>query len=406
MGQRVAVNAEPSQVPVRIAVVIPTRNRQPLAMKAVQSLLDQAPRLDIVVCDNSTSPGPLQDFCRGRPSVHYLRPPAELSMPANWDYAVRTAMEMSPATHFSVHYDRKLSKPGAWAPLARLAGRFPDRLITFGADVVAAHPPPLRLWQTPWTGGVYAIGSAKVAQLLATGHVGRISHLLPIFSNCLVPRPILERIVGNFGDLCDSTGPDSAFMWRFLAFEPGYLHLDRPMGIYYASHRSTGVGYLRNEGGDFPDFMKTYGERQWLEAAPVPGLNLGQNLLYHEHELVRRRTGDRLPPLDRAAVLDDMAGFLQWVADPELKDRFRALLRENGWTGSEPEPYPPRAWRSVAWEMLTRLRMKAQGFDPPHICGFSFRSDEKALDFALRYPRRPEPSRTHLELVEPEAIES
>jgi hypothetical protein len=406
MGQGVAVNPDPSQIPVRIAVVIPTRNRQQLAMNAVQSLLDQGPALDIFVCDNSTAPEPLRDFCRGKERVHYLRPPAELSMPANWDFAVRTAMDMSPATHFSVHYDRKISKPDAWAPLADVAGRTPGRLITFGADVVAAHPPPLRLWQTPWTGGTYAIESAKVAHLLATGHVGRISHLLPIFSNCVVPRRILDGIVEYFGDLCDSTGPDSAFMWRFLALEPGYVHFDRPTGIYYASHRSTGVGYLRNKGGDFPDFMKTYGERQWLEAAPLPGLNLGQNLLYHEHELVRRRTGDRLPPLDRAAVLDDMGSFLQWIADPQLKERFRAVLRENGWSGSEPVPYPPRAWRSIGWEMLARLRMKAHGFTPPHICGFSFRSDERALEFALRYPRRAEPSRTHLELVEPEALDS
>ena len=406
MRQKAAVNAESSPLPARIAVVIPTRNRQPLAMNAVRSLLDQAPELDIILCDNSTDPEPLREYCRGRARVHYLRPPSELSMPANWDFAVRSAMEISPATHFSVHYDRKLSKPDGWAPLAELAGRIPDRLITFGADFITAFPPPLRLWQTPWTGGAYAIESAKVAHRLATGHVGRISHLLPILSNCLVPRRILERIVGHFGDLCNSTGPDSAFMWRFLALEPGYVHCDRSTGIYYASQRSTGVGYLRNEGGDFPDFMKTYGQGQWLEAAPIPGLNLGQNLLYHEHELVRRRTGERLPPLDRAAVLDDMGSFLQWIADPQLKERFRSVLRENGWSGSEPVPYPRRAWRSIGWEMLARLRMKVHGFTPPHICGFSFRSDERALDFALRYPRRAEPDRTHIELVEPEALNS
>jgi len=390
--------------PVRIAVVIPTRNRQQLAINAVRSLLDQNPALDIILCDNSTSAEPLQEFCRGDARVSYLRPEGELSMPANWDFAVRRAMELSPATHFSVHYDRKLSKPGAWAKLAELAGRIPDRLITFGADVIAAHPPPLRLWQTPWTGGAYEIESGRVARLLASGQIGRISHLLPILSNCLVPRPILNRIVERFGDLCDSTGPDSTFMWRFLALEAGYVHCDIATAIYYASHRSTGVGYLRNKGGDFSDFMQTYGERSWLDHAPIPGLNLGQNLLYHEHELVRRQTGERLPPLDREAVLDDLAGFLQWVAEPGLRESFRRLLREHGWTGSEPEPYPRPTWRSIVWQKLTRIRMKLLGETPPHICGFSFRNDEEALSFALRYPRRAEPDRTHLTLVEPEAL--
>src|SRR5688572_21373546 len=96
---------------VKIAIVIPTRNRPQLAINAVKSLLDQDCEIDIFVADNSSSPDGLPDFCRDS-GVHYLRPGSELSMPENWDFAVRRAMEISDASHFSVHYDRKFSRPG------------------------------------------------------------------------------------------------------------------------------------------------------------------------------------------------------------------------------------------------------------------------------------------------------
>ena len=389
---------------VRIAVVIPTRNRPELAMAAVRSLLDQDCEIDIFVADNSSSSDLLQDFCRGQEGVHYLRPESELSMPENWDFAVRRAMEISPASHFSVHYDRKFSKPGSWGRLAELAGQWPDDLLTFSADFITAQPPPLRVWQTPWTGSALSIETKRVAGLLAGGKVGVISPALPIFSNCLVPRPILEGIVRKFGNLCNSTGPDSCFMWRFLALHERYIHIDQPQGIFYASHRSNGLGYLTGRGGDFPDFLRTFGDRPWLDAAPLPGINLGQNMLYHEHELVRRETGDRLPPLDRAAILDDLNDSLRWIDDPRLKEDLRGRLRAQGWSGSDPEPWPKYRLNSLFWQYVSLWRLKWQKEEPPHICGFRYRNDEQALRAALRYPRQPEAELTHLALLEPVPI--
>ena len=38
--------------------------------------------------------------------------------------------------------------------------------------------------------------------------------------------------------------------------------------------------------------MQWWGDRPWLDAAPIVGLNMGQNVLFHQYELVRRVTDD------------------------------------------------------------------------------------------------------------------
>lgn len=381
-----------------LAVLIPTRNRPQLAANAIRSLLDQDCAIDIYVSDNSATPSVYPK------EAHYLRPPRELSMPEHWDWAVREVLQRSDATHFTVHYDRKISKPRHWGALLAVASQWPGRLITFPADFVGEIPPPKRLWQTPWTGHVFSIRTARVTELLAQSHVAGIAHVLPVLSNCVVPRSVLQSIVDRFGDVCHSTAPDTAFMARFLALYDRYLHYDRATGILYAQHRSNGLGYMRGTGGDFPDYLKTWGDRPWLDAAPIPGLNLGYNMLFHEYELVRRETGDRLPPLDRTAIVDDLGRELRWIAEPATKTQLGEILRRHGWTGSEPQLATARPWRSIVREKVQRLRMKL-GAVPSHITGFAFREDEEALQYALKYPRAPQKDHDHLAVLQPESVQ-
>jgi hypothetical protein len=386
-------------VTAAIAAIVPTRNRAELAMRAVRSLLDQDCEIDIYLSDNSASPDALRDYCAKRRRVTWLRPPRELSMPEHWEWAIGEAMARSPATHFTLHYDRKASKPRHWGELQRLASRNPDLLITFANDQISHHPPPLRLWQAPWTGKMFRLATATVAALIAQSRIMEVLHAVPALSNCLIPRTVLETISGRFGSVCSSTGPDSAFLWRFLALHERYLHYDRAPGVVYASHRSNGLGYLRGTGGDFADYRKTFGERPWLDLAPLPGVNLGQNMLYHEHERVRRETGDRLPPLDRAAAIADLGRHLAMIEDPEGKAELRRLLAAEGWAGREADPPPAPTPEAKEWEREQRFRMRWFGKAPPTITGFSFRDDKEALRYAMRFPRAPQPSAGHLDVL-------
>lgn len=391
---------------VTIAAIIPTRNRARYAMSAARSLLDQDSRIDIYLCDNSSSPGLLAEFCQEERRVTYLRPASELPMAENWDWAVRQAMERSAATHFTIHYDRKHSKAGSWDRLSALASIRPDQLISFPVDQITSQPPPLRLWQTPWTGKAYSITTVRLAEMIASGRLANCGQALPIFSNCLIPRAVLRSIVDRFGDVCKSTGPDSAFLARFLALHDSYTHHDRAQGVLLAPDRSIGMSYLRGKGKDFPDFLGMIGDRPWLDAAPVPGISLGNNLLYHEYELVRRATADRLPPFDRDAILRDLASDLRWTADPGVRRKLAAALAENGWNGPEPEPLPKRIRGDMLNERKIRRRMEKEGYLPPTITGFMFRNDEEGLRYALRHPRIRQETPEHLEPLQAVEIDA
>ncbi|HUR83171.1 MAG TPA: hypothetical protein VM733_20610 [Thermoanaerobaculia bacterium] len=384
-----------------IAAVIPTRARPDAAMHAIRSLRDQDCPIEIFVSDNSATPDhALRDFCRDA-AVHYLRPPREMLMATHWDWAVREAMERSRASHFTIHYDRRVTKPRHLGMVESIAARWPDQLITWSHDYVAGTPPPTRLWQAPWTGKVYAMRSERFVQLTAAGRAGAIwSHALPLLSNCLVPRNVLTDVIGRFGDLCDSTTPDSCFAYRFFTLRERSLHFDRALGVLHASQRSAGLGYLRGRGGDFDDFRRLWGDRPWLGAAPMPGINLGLNMLYHEYETVRRETGTQLPPIDRNAYLDDLARGLPLVPDAEERAALRRMLMEEGWTGADRRARMTGFLRHKALAFLDRrLRVRLPG-----ISGRVVRDDGEALQHALQHPRPRREHARHLALLDPEEV--
>jgi hypothetical protein len=386
-----------------LAAVIPTRGRTPLAINAVRSLLDQDCGVEIYISDNSSLPDEtLRAFCRTDSRVHYLRPDNDLPVAAHWDWVLRQAMERSTATHFTLHHDRKWSKRDAWCPLLAIASRRPEMLMTFGVDSVVDTPPPLRVWQTPWTGRVFTVRTNRAAALIAQARVIEIVQSLPLLVNCIVPRAILQSIITRFGNVCYSTGPDLAFLSRFLVLHDEYLHADRVPGILYAPQRSNNMGYMRGTGGDFPEFRRLFGNQPWLDAALIPGANLGLNMLFHEYELTRRVTGDRLPPLDRTACLDDLAAALRWVEDARTKESLLQLLRQQGWNGSIPEPHPARRWLSIVRQSVRMFLGERLGIAPPDVSGFAFHDDREALRYALRYPRKRQVSHAHLALLDPE----
>ena len=240
----------------------------------------------------------------------------------------------------------------------------------------------------------------------------------PVLSNCAIPRAVFDGIHRHFGNICDSTGPDSCFTYRFCATQARYLHFDRPIGIVYAAHRSAGGGLYRGSGGDFGDFADSMRDRSWLDAAPIPGFDLGQNILFHEYELVRRSTDNpAFRPLEFDGYLRELSRALQWLEDPRSVAQAREVLLKHGWKPdpavhwtvpvlplrvvAEPEATLYRVFRRLVCAVLFRIwrtDRKSRAavllflgnylkIQPPHICGFEFDSDEQALRQILQSPR-------------------
>lgn len=389
-----------------LTFVIPTRNRAQLALCAATSLLDgSGDEVRVVVSDNSTDERQaawLERSCTRLATTRltYLRAP-ELTMPAHWDWALEQALARVDTSHYSIHYDRKVAKPGATRFLLEAIGRQPAHVVTYLIDQVNEQSPCWVLWQTPWTGGLYEIETARVLEMVSGGKIAAMGQSFPILSNCAVPRQVLERIRDRFGDLCDSTGPDAAFAFRFCAVESSYMHLDRSLSVIYAMPRSAGAGYLSGKPTDFQDYVRSWGDRPWLDAVPLAGLNLGWNLLFHEYELARRAVaGHGFPPLSKEGYLQGLADGLPMVEDPDQRERHTALLESHGWQRPLHEDGTPRPAPRIRGALRSRLAALARRpgmvlalalvfrVMPEHITGFSFASEARALRFAMRLPRR------------------
>jgi hypothetical protein len=399
--------------------VIPTRNRAELAERAVAALLDEpGDDLRVVVSDNSTDEPQavrLAGFCSARRDARltYLRAP-DLTMPAHWNWALERALACAGTSHFSIHYDRKVAKPGQMRHLFDAIARHPDHVVTYTIDWIQEQAPRWVLWQAPTTGRSYEVETARVRRMTCEGRIAEMGQAFPILSNCAVPRPVLERIRDRFGDICDSTGPDVAFTFRHCALEKSYLHLDRSLAVTHGIRRSNAAGYLSGKRTDFEDFKRAWGDRAWLDAVPIPGVNLGWNILFHEYELVRRAVGgEEFPPLSMAGYLDGLAHGLSYIEDDRVRREYETLLEGHGWRRLEAdEPAPAgiaergpyqrgvlaakrllvagraRAVHYARRQSLVLFLASALRILPERITGFTFGSERSALRFAMRCPRR------------------
>ena len=391
-----------------LAVVIPTRNRAALAMEAIRSLHGvDGFTARIVVSDNSSVAAEaetLAAFCREHPNIIYIRAPGSLTMGASWDWALQQAAQRTDCSHFTIHYDRKITMPRRLAHVAAVAAQHPDAVVSHLTDTVYTPEKSgtSHVGQAPTDGNVYELRSERVLRRIAEGKASATVPVLPLLCNCLVPRTVMERVRSRFGNLCDSTAADASFTFRFLALYDSYVHCDTSAGVLRAFDRSHAIGFIRGKGGDFGDFLSIWGDRPWLDASPIAGLSLGQNMLFHEYGVVQRATGvERFPAIDMSGYLDELALALPDVADQSVRDRMRQILVQHGWR----DPMLERAsyWlfaRHLAMSLLARargrtIRQKAvlfladrAGIRPRSLHGFAFRTDEEALEYALRYPRR------------------
>jgi hypothetical protein len=328
-----------------IAMVVTTSGRPKLAAAAVRALLrHDGDDLRVVVSDTSRDPGQaawLERRCRrlGDARLTYLRAP-ELPMGEHWDWALGRAMELTDATHLGIHYDRMLFRDGGIRRLRDALDRHGARVLTYAKDGLAAvQGRAVVVILARHTDGDYAVASSDILRLASQGKVIPISHAWPILSNTLVHRDVLHAVRSRFGSYCAALGPDAAFGFRVSVVEAASVHVDRPVSFVRAPHRSAGLGYASGSDTDFTEFARRVSDRPWLDAVPLPGVNLGLNMLFHEYELVRR-VEPSLPPTSREAYLEGLAFGLPFVRDPGRRAELAGVLRGHGWTGTDDAPDP------------------------------------------------------------------
>ena len=384
---------------VVLATVVPTRNRASLAIQGIQSILAERDRdVRILVSDNSSKPEEidrLASFCakQNDERLVYLRAPESMPMGTHWNWAIAQALRSFDATHVTVHYDRKVTRAGELALLSRLAEKHPEMVITFGWDAIVTFDDARRnqVVYAAGDGRLYEIDAARVLANIAGGRVQNLPVAMPLLNNCLVPRQVLASVTQRFGNICDSVAADVSFTFRVLGMYDRYLYLSRGLGVLHAFSRSHAAGFLTGKPNDLADLRAMWGDRPWLDAAPIPGLTVGQNMLFHEYVLAQRVFGpERFPPIDIDGYLRELGSAVPLIADPVTREEIRATLERHGWReGGERQPTLRRVARSLRARVssLRRRFGQATGLMPRDVAGVPFLSEAEALQVAIAMPR-------------------
>jgi hypothetical protein len=371
---------------MKFCFVLVTRNRTELAMTAIRSLLTQEDGVafDVVVSDNSEAADDarrLEEHCRalGDPRVTYIRPPEPLGMPTHWNWAVEQALVRSDATHFGMQYDRKMWKPGELRVFAAACAVDPRATVSYASDVAFLKPSGYEAWAMPVTGRLYEMRTSAIVKLTSRGMVHELGYAYPQFANCMTPRSTIERVRERFGTICDSATPDVSFTFRLCTLDERYLYLDRACVLVYGYRFSNAFSYFKGDiDGTYGDWARTWGDRPWLDAAPIPGLDLGLNIMFHEYGDVQRVVGEkRFPPIDRKGYLRDLSHGLVWIVDPVRQQEMRRILREHGWREER---------RTLVRRILSRLRraIRRTPAEPPPPPAPVFPTEEEAVQHLLQ----------------------
>jgi hypothetical protein len=391
---------------VKLGLVMATRNRPAFAAANIHSLLSQDEDFVLVVSDNSErteDQDQLENVCRAARDrrLKYIRPPESMTMPRHWNWAMEQALERTDATHLGIQYDRRLWKPGGLRRLTAAVLAGPEMTTTYGWDLVFASEDHSVASRLPATGRLYAIPTSEIIGRCARAEIAEIDQAYPALANCVVPRNTFDRIRAKFGSICDSAVPDGAFLFRLCAVDDVFHHFDRALFIVYGYAHSNGWAYLRGEeSGAWADWIKLWGDRPWIEAAPIPELKLGYNVMFHEYNLVRRVTGDRFPPIDQALYLNHLGKSLSYISDPEERSKMRDILKSHGWREPAPEmpaakPLykrilgpPTRPLRRIVNAVKNKMRHR---FGSPDIA--TFPNDADGVRYLLSHEFTPDVSR-------------
>jgi len=319
---------------MRLAVVIPTRNRSDLALRAIGSVLPQLPDGSVVVVsDNSTHEqhkSTLRAYVQGlaRDDVLYLRPPDDLTMPAHWEWAFSQVASIPTITHTTVLTDRMIFKQGAIHRLAQLIAESPGSILAYNHDMVDDYSTPVRLQCAAWSGTTLEVTSARLLELSAA-----ISHdtALPRMLNCIVPVEHLQKIRAVFGNVFDSVAPDYCFAYRTLSQVDSIRYLDEAFLVHGSLARSNAASIARGQSSpDSADFAAKLHGGSLSPAAPVPGFETNANTMISEYELIRRQTGQpKFVPVDMDAYFARIEVEISAIRDPSLSRKMRALLHDS-----------------------------------------------------------------------------
>jgi len=254
-------------------IVVPTRSRAHLLRYALQSALAQTfDDYEILVCDNNSAddtPTVVQEYRDRR--IRYVRTDRTLSMPDNWEFALRQAQG---------EYVTYLADDDAIHPrlLASLDGLIRDgrpEPIVWGCCRYY-HPSyddekRNSLAYYYCSGTVREMESHRTLRLLYGLREYLGSCPGPKMMNSCCSRKVIQTVVREADRFFGSTSPDFASCAAMLAVVPRYTYIDEPFWV--AGDSPDSIGHSNERRLNHPvgtAFLAEFGEpKEWFLYTPL-----------------------------------------------------------------------------------------------------------------------------------------
>lgn len=344
----------------RLLIIVPTRNRAPLAANAIRSIVEsRALNVKVLVSDNSTKTDHNEQLATfieelGDARVELRKPPANMSMSAHWDWALSTALEDSTVSHLSILTDRMMFKSGGLDALIEMMDKAPDQLISYDHDRVIDHRDPIVVELSPWSDGAVQVHSS---QLLALSANCTFPSALPRLLNSVVPRTILDRIRKRYGTIVSSMSPDYSFCFRALALLNTITYWDRAPILHYALGQSNGESVARGMMTDAAVDYLTPINGTVFDRAPCPGVSTVRNAMLHEFCIARDENRTRaFPVIDLSIYTAMLRREIAEMDNPETAITMGKRL--DAWFASRAEDVNPERQDAPAGGILRRVLRK------------------------------------------------
>jgi glycosyltransferase involved in cell wall biosynthesis len=361
-----------------------------MAAMAIRSALTQDFKdLEVIVSDNS-SPAVAQKVEAtvadlADPRVKYVRPPAELAMGENWDFALRQAR----GEYVGYLTDRMAFKRNALLRLSQeITTNRPD-VISYSSSGILEVAPPYRLQRPRFTGQIEAYESSWVVGLLSKSVAPWGA---PCMLNSFASRRLLAEMTSAYGAFMASVAPDLAFCVHVLDHIDRFTYLDLPLMISHGHASSNGAGFgtgrLNEAARDFAAMVERQGG---LRFAPIPEIVNNHNIRAHEYGRMRAtQKSGRFVELDLSAYCQELAAELDLQGDRASEEDWRRLddfMQAHAILRKEALPHQSRLKRAA--QPVLQAANDWLGINPTNRAVGKFASVDEVLAYDESHPPAP-----------------
>lgn len=377
-----------------ISIVIPTRTRARLLAYAVKSALDQSYRdIEVLICDNDSqddTPAVAASF-RDDPRVRYIRTSESLSMPDNWDFALKHAKGefvtfltddsvLFPQSMESVMGD--LLRTGQDVAVWRHAAYFyPDWYEASRRNVL----------YVPRSAGSSIIVDSEtmLRRLFAMDSATWID--IPKTLNSICKRSVIDAVIARQGRFFPPSCPDYSSAVGVMMGSPTYLLIDKPLYVDSVTKASIGASMGYNMGEATQKFIGEFTNGS-MDVASL-GIPVSPSSISKTLENVAEFYPERTLKVDGSNLIREIADRLAKAESngADVADYWRALEK---FTKADPSlcgmMRRTRAFSGVKWRMVGLARStqalsfleRIRGFDVYQGSDFGFENVEQAARFA------------------------